>query len=159
MKLTATTDLEAPVEFLHASLADTPGWEREAIRRGISIERPADMPVAGVGAGWLIRVPFRGRARRVLLRLDDLVPDRSIAYSFEGRAMTGSSQFETKALSQKRSRLRVTLEVKPRTLAARLFLNTLRLARRRVEARFEKRLGQLAARIEERYSREKVMRK
>jgi hypothetical protein len=156
MKLTAKTDLEAPVEFVHAFLCDVASWEREVIRRGIEIERPADMPLTGVGAGWRIRVPFRGRVRKVLLRLDDLVQDQTIAYSFEGQAMLGSSVLETKALSPRRSRLRVTIEAKPKTLAARLFLNTLRLARRRVEDRLERRVGQLGDRIAERYARERV---
>jgi hypothetical protein len=156
MKLTAKTDLEAPVEFLHAYLCDNATWEREAIRRGVEVERPADMPLTGVGAGWRIRVPFRGRVRKVLLRVDEIVQDQTIAYSFEGQALVGNSVLEMKALSPRRSRLKVTIEAKPKTLAARLFLNTLRLARRKVEERLEKRVGQLGARIEERYAREKV---
>jgi hypothetical protein len=156
MKLTAKTDLEAPVEFVHAYLCDDAAWEREAIRRGIEVERPADMPLTGVGAGWRIRVPFRGRIRDVLLRLDDLVQNQSIAYSFEGQALVGTTVMETKALSPRSSRLKVTIDAKPKTLTARLFLNTLRLARRKVEDRLEKRISQLADRIEERYAREKA---
>jgi hypothetical protein len=156
MKLTAKTDLEAPVEFLHAYLCDTAFWEREAIRRGVEIERPADMPLAGVGAGWRVRLQFRGRRRSILLRIDALVQDQIIAYSFEGEALQGTSALESRALSPRRSRLRVTIEAKPKTLAARLFLNTLRLARGKVETRLEKRVGQLAARIEERYARERA---
>ena len=156
MRLTVKTDLEAPVEFLHACLCDNAAWEREAIRRGIEIERPSDMPLTGVGAGWRIKVPFRGRVRKVMLRIDAIVQDQSIAYSFEGQALVGTSVLETRALSPRRSRLRMTIEAKPKTLAARLFLNTLRLARRRVEERLEKRVGELAARIEGRYARERA---
>ena len=156
MKLTAKTDLEAPVEFLHAYLCDNATWEREAIRRGIEVERPADMPLSGVGAGWRIKVPFRGRVRKVLLRVDEIVQDQTIAYSFEGQALVGTTVMEMKALSARRSRLKVTIDAKPKTLAARLFLNTLRLARRKVEERFEKRVGKLGARVEERYAREKA---
>jgi hypothetical protein len=156
MKLTAKTDLEVPVEFLFAVLADTTAWEREAIRRGVEVERPADMPLNGVGAGWRIRVRFRGRVRKVMLRLDELVQDQTVAYAFEGEALTGSAMLETRSLSLRRSRLKVTIEAKPKTLAARLFLNTLRLARRRVEDRLEMRVGQLGARIEQNYARERA---
>lgn len=156
MKFTAKTDLEAPVEFLHAYLCDTSTWEREAIRRGVEIARPADTALTGVGAGWHIKIPFRGRVRTVLLRIEAIVLDESIAYSFDGQAMRGTSVLETKALSPRRSRLRLTVEAKPKTLAARLFLNSLRLARRRVEERLERRVHQLANRIEDRYAREKV---
>jgi hypothetical protein len=46
--------------------------------------------------------------------------------------------------------------MKPKTLAARLFINTLRLAKGRVQAKFEKRLGQMATRIKDRYERSQV---
>jgi hypothetical protein len=156
LKLTAKTDLDVPVDFLHAYLCDPAPWEREAIRRGAEIERPADMPLSGVGAGWRIKVPFRGRVRKVLLRVDDIVQDQSIAFSFEGQALVGNSWLETRPLSSRRSRLKVTIEAKPKTLAARLFINTLRLARRRVEDRMEMRVGQLGARIEQAYARERA---
>lgn len=39
-------------------------------------------------------------------------------------------------LSPRRSRVRMDLEVKPKTLAARLFINTMRLAKGRVQGRF-----------------------
>jgi hypothetical protein len=156
MKLTVKTDIDAPAEFVHAYLCDNTVWEREAIRRGVEVERPADMPLRGVGAGWRIKLRFRGRIRNVLLRIDEIVQDEVIGYSFEGQALFGTTELETKALSPRRSRLKVSIEAKPKTLAARLFLNTLRLARRKVEERMEKRVGQLGARIEERYARERV---
>ena len=155
MKLTAKTDLEAPLEYLHAYLCDHTIWAREAMmRRGVDIDRPDDMPLTGVGAGWRIKVPFRGRVRKILLRVDEIVQDQILAYSFEGQALVGTLVLETRALSARRSRLKVMIDVKPKTLSARLFLNTLRLARRKVEERMDKRVGQLGARIEERYVRE-----
>jgi hypothetical protein len=114
------------------------------------------MPLKGVGAGWRIKLRFRGRIRNVLVRLDEMVQDDRIAYSFEGQALFGTTELETKALSPRRSRLKVSIDARPKTLAARLFLNTLRLARRKAEERMEKRVGQLAARIEDRYTREKT---
>jgi len=154
MKLTVKTDVDAPVEFVHGYLCDSAPWEREAIRRGIEVERPADMALTGVGAGWRIRLPFRGRMRKVLIRVDQIVQGEFIGYSFEGQALYGTAQMETKAMSARRSRLKVSVEAKPKTLAARLFLNTLRLARRKAEKRMEKRVAQLGARIEDSYKRE-----
>ena len=148
MKLIAKTDLEAPVDFVYAQLADHVAWEREALRRGADIERPADMEHSGVGAGWRIQVPFRGKVRKVLLKIEQMDPDRSLVFSFDGQSVQGDALLEVQVLSARRSRLRVTLDAKPKTLAARLFINTLRLAKGRVQARFDKRLAQLAARIE-----------
>ncbi len=150
MKLTAKTDIEAPASFVYASLNDHAMWEREMTRRGAEIDRPADMPLAGVGAGWQLRVPFRGKVRKLLLRIEALDPDTRIVISVEGQAIDGSSVWEMLPMSPRRTRLRLAVEVRPKTLAARLFLNTLRLAKGRVQLRLEKRLKQMAARIEER---------
>ncbi len=153
MKLTAKTDIEAPASFVYASLIDHAAWEREVIRRGAEVERPADMPLTGVGAGWRLKVPFRGKVRKLLVRIDALTPDARLVFEIEGQAVEGSSVLELLPMSPRSTRLRLALEVRPKTLAARLFLNTLRLAKGKVQARLEKRVEQLGARIEDQHDR------
>lgn len=154
MKLTAKTDLEVPAAFVFAALIDTPTWEREAVRNGVEVERPPGTPDTGVGAEWRIRGHFRGKARKVLVRIEELTPSQRLALSLDSPSIEGIVQIEVMVLSPRRSRLRSDLEVKPKTLAARLFINTMRLAKGRVQARFEKGLGQLGARIKDRYDRQ-----
>jgi uncharacterized protein YndB with AHSA1/START domain len=153
MKLTAKTDLEVPAADVFAALVDHQSWEREAIRNGVEVERPANTPDTGVGAEWRIRGHFRGKARKVLVRIDELTQDQRLALGLDSPSIEGTTQLEVMVLSPRRSRLRVDLEVKPKTLAARLFINTMRLAKGRVQARFENRLGQLGTRIKDRYER------
>jgi hypothetical protein len=153
MKLTTKTDLEAPIGFVYATLADFPAWEREAVRHGVEIERPADTPLTGKGATWRVRAQYRGKLRKLQVRVDDAIPDDKLIFTLDSASVEGTSQAELISLSPRRTRLRLTLEVRPKTLAARLFINTLRLAKRRVDARFDKRVAQLAARIEEMYQR------
>ena len=153
MKLTAKTDLEVPAAAVFATLIDHPAWEREAIRNGVEIERPADAPATGVGAEWRIRGHFRGKPRKVLVRIEEMTQDQRLALGIDSPSVEGTTRLEVMVLSPRRSRLRVDLEVKPKTLAARLFINTLRLAKGRVQSRFESRLGQLGARIKDRFDR------
>jgi hypothetical protein len=150
MKLTAKTDIEAPASFVYAALIDHAAWEREIIRRGAEIDRPADMPLTGVGAGWNLRVPFRGKVRKLQVRIDEMTPDVRLVLGIDGQAIEGSSVLELLPMSPRRTRMRLALDVRPKTLAARLFLNTLRLAKGRVQVRLEKRLQQMGRRIEER---------
>jgi hypothetical protein len=156
MKLTAKTDLEMPAAAVFASLLDLPAWEREAIRNGVEIERPAGTPATGVGAEWRIRAHFRGKARKVRLRIAEMTQDQQLLLDMDSPSVEGTTRVEVMVLSPRRSRLRVDLEVKPKTLAARLFINTLRLAKGRAQARLETRLGQLGARIKERHDRSQV---
>ncbi len=154
MKLTAKTDLEVPAAFVFATLIDNASWEREAVRNGVEVERPQDSPDSGVGASWRIRGHFRGKARKVLVRIDELTPGQRLALMMDSPSIEGISRLEVMVLSPRRSRLRADLEVKPKTLAARLFINTMRLAKGRVQARFEKGLGTLGTRIKDRYDRQ-----
>lgn len=153
MKLTAKTDLEVPAAAVFAILIDHSAWEREAIRNGIEIERPAGSPATGVGAEWRIRGHFRGKARKIQLRIDEMTPGQRMAIGIDSPSVEGVTRLEVMVLSPRRSRLRVDLEVKPKTLAARLFINTMRLAKGRAQARFEKGLNRLGSRIKERYER------
>ena len=156
MKLNAKTDLDVPPGFVFAALADHASWEAEARQRGTEIERPVEMPLTGVGAGWRIRVQFRGKVRRLLLRLEEVVPGSRMGFSIDGQSIEGGSVVEVLALSERRSRLRLSLEIRPKTLAARLFMNTLRLAKGKVQARFEARVAQFGAQIADRYARSKA---
>lgn len=148
MKLTGKTDIEAPIDFVYRTLNDHAAWEAGARQRGVEVDRPADMPLAGPGAGWRIRLPYRGKVRKVLVRLDGMTPDARIDYTLDGQALGGTVLVELSRLSPKRTRLRLSLVVRPKTLAARLFLNTLRLAKGRVTARLEQRLGQVGKRFQ-----------
>jgi hypothetical protein len=156
MKLTAKTDLEVPADAVYASLMDHQTWEREAVRRGVGVERPSDMPLAGVGAGWRIKARYRGKMRNVLVRINSLTPGQSADFAIEGQSVDGNVVFDVLALSPRRSRLRVSIDIRPKTLAARLFLNTLRLAKGRVQARLETRLGKLGQHLKDRHQRNQV---
>lgn len=156
MKLTAKTDLEVPAAFVFATLVDHPSWERDAVRNGAEVERPPGTPASGLGAAWRLRGQFRGKARKVLLTITELVENQRVVLSLDGPTIEGSSRFEVTVLSPRRSRLRVDVEFRPKTLSARLFINTMRLAKGRVQAKFETRLGQIGGRIKDRYERSQV---
>jgi uncharacterized protein YndB with AHSA1/START domain len=156
MKLTAKTDLEVPAAFVFATLVDHPSWEREAVRNGAEVERPEGSPASGLGAAWRIRGHFRGKTRKMLIRIEDIAENQRLVMSIDSPSIEGSARLEVMVLSPRRSRLRVDVEIKPKTLAARLFINTMRLAKGRVQAKFEKRLGQMGTRIKERYERSQV---
>ena len=54
-------------------------------------------------------------------------------------------------LGQKRTRLHVSLDLKPKTLTAKLYVQSLRLARSRVEKSFGQRIAQMTTEIEKRF--------
>ena len=149
MKLSAKTDIEAPIAYVYASLADHGQWEADARRRGIEVERPEGTPTQGVGAAWRIEAPFRGKIRKIVLTVQEMTPHHRLGMGFDGQTFEGEMVLELLAMSPRSTRMRLLLDLRPKTLSARLFLNTLRLAKARVQGRLDTRLRQFGSRIQE----------
>jgi hypothetical protein len=152
MKLNGRTDVQAPVEFVFDALSDFGFWERAALRRGAEVTRTDKLRAPGAGMGWMIRFGWRGRERQMHVVVKQL--DRPTLLSFDGDspAAEGGAVLEVVPLSSTRARILVQTTVKPRTLAARLMIQSMRIARGKVTARFDKKLRQMAQIIEDRYA-------
>lgn len=152
MNLAAKTDLEAPIDFVYETLSDHRSWERDVAERGIRVERPADTPVSGPGAGWWLHLPYRGKLVRLYLQLLREKLYDHLLFEMQSNTIEGEVAMSVMALSPRRTRLHMTIEVNPRTLAARLLLNTLKLAKGRVQARLDQRIGHMGLVIQSRYA-------
>ncbi len=153
MKLVAKYDVEAPVDFVFAQLADFEGWERAAMRRGADVSRIDKLREAGPGMTWLTTFRYRNKDRSAAIKLDALNPTSSMALTAMAAMVDGFLRIELLDLAARRTRVEVTLDVKPKTLAAKIYVQSLRLARARVERGFAQRVALLATEIEDRFRR------
>lgn len=151
MHFSSRTDIEAPIEFVYASLADLEGWERAAMRRGAEVNRTDKLRAPGVGMGWHVVFRFRGKERAVDIRLTGQEPGAKLAFAGKGRMLEGDLSVDLLSLSPKRTRMVLHTDVRPLTLAARLFLQSLRLAKGRVQSKLNKRMEQLSTDLETRF--------
>jgi hypothetical protein len=156
MKLTTRQDIEAPLGFVYDQLCDFDGWERAAMRRGAEVERTDPAAAAGPGLAWRLRFRLRGRERKMLLRLVGMSSEGRLEFEMDSPSITGTSRIELMPLAARRTRMTSVLDIKPKTLAARLFLQSLKLARGKVQGRFDMRMGQLAAAIAERHQTRRI---
>ncbi|MFE3836215.1 SRPBCC family protein [Pseudogemmobacter sonorensis] len=150
MKLTTRQDIEAPLDFVYAQLTDFEQFERMVMRRGAEVERIDRLARPGPGMGWRLRFAYKGKPRKVVVRLLDLAQDALLDYAFDSPSVEGGGRLELIALAPRRTRMTLAVEIRPKTLAARLFLQSLRLAKGRVQRRFDKAGGKLAGLIEDR---------
>lgn len=155
MKLNTKRDIEAPVDFVFAALTEFDAWERAAMRSGAEVERLATG--AEASPAWNIRFTFRGKNRRVQISVIENTPRQRLGFAMIGTVLDGHSTLDLLPLSARRTRLVLSLTVKPKTLAARLFVHSLKLARRRVMTRLDQRLAHLAQDIEARYRQDQLM--
>ena len=151
MKLTAKYDLEAPATFVFGQLVDFDGWERAAIRRGADVMRTDKLTRTGPGATWAASFRYRAKVREVTIRLDSMTPATALGLTGISKLADGVMAADVLEVGPSRTRLEVRLEIKPKTLAARIYVQSLRLARARVERSFAQRVAQLTAEIEDRY--------
>ena len=153
MKLVAKKDVEAPAAFVFRQMSDFEGWERAAMRRGAEVTRADSLAAVGPGMAWDTQFTYRGKERRVNLRLETITPNSGLALALRSVPVNGTLQIDVIDLAAKRTRIELRLEVRPNTLAARILLQSLRLARARVDRNFDQRVAQLAVEIEDRYRR------
>lgn len=152
MKLSGRTDIQAPASFVFDVLSDFDYWERAAMRRGADVHRTDKLKEPGAGMAWLIRFGWRGRERQMHMKLVALDRPTQIVFAGDGPSVIVGITCEIVELSAKRCRIIVQTDIKPRTLAARLFIQSLKLAKGKVVKRYESRLTAAAAMIEARYA-------
>lgn len=127
------------------------------MRRGADVNRTDKLRVPGVGMSWQARFAWRGRERQLRVRLQDLTPTKGLGVDFDGPSVEGTLRIELVELAAKRTRMLMQVEVKPRTLAARLFVQSMRLAKGRVQRRYDARMATIARDIEARFAGQPVL--
>jgi carbon monoxide dehydrogenase subunit G len=150
MKLASKKDVEAPIATVWAALVDFETWERAAMRRGVEVARTDQLRAPGVGMSWHARFSYRGKQRKVDLSLTEMAAPGAVGFYLVSPAVESTTRIELMEMSAKRTRMHVTTEIKPRSLGARLFLQSLRLARAKVDRRFDARIAQFATELEAR---------
>ena len=147
MKFSAREDIEAPIDQVFARVTDFATFERQMLRRGAEVRRvDAGQPVT-VGSAWDVAFTFRSRERRLQATVTRLDPPSDLVIAIAGNGMDGVTTVELVALSPRRTRLSVTIELSARSLSARLLLQSLKLAKSNLSNRFKKRVSEFAAGI------------
>ena len=150
MKLATKKDIEAPIAKTWAAMSDFEFWERSAMSRGVEVERTDKLRAAAPGMSWKARFSYRGKARKADLTLTEISEPGVLGFTLVSNAVEVVSRIELIEMSAKRTRMHLTSEIKPRSLGARLFLQSLRLARAKVDRKFDARITQMATDLETR---------
>jgi uncharacterized protein YndB with AHSA1/START domain len=142
MKFSTRADVEAPAEEVFAAFADFPRFVRLAEKRGARVEARA----AAV-FGWAARFDWNGKARELQGEVVRLDPPRGFAAEMRAGGLDGTLEVEVTPLEAARARVRVAMEWRPRTMAGRILLQSLKLVKGRLDDRFAARVAEFAAGI------------
>lgn len=148
MRFASKQDIEAPIEAVFKILTDFEAWERAVMRRGVEIERKDKLQQTGAGMRWGAHFSYRSKPREMDVELTQINTPTLLRFAAVSQALEGVVSVELLELGAKRTRLHSTIDITPRSLTARLFLQSLRLARTKLDRKFDQRIAMLAADIE-----------
>lgn len=151
MFLSAKEDIEAPIDHVFALMTDFDPIERAALRRGIDVQRCDTLTEPGAGMEWQVEFEYRGKMRSMVLTLQEFDSPQSVTFEGVSQGLTGSVSVDLVAMSKTRTRMSVDLELEAKTLSARLVLQSLKLARTKINNAFHLRVANYATDLEGRY--------
>lgn len=151
MKFTTKEDIDCPIAHVFAQAADFTGFERQALRRGADVRKTDQNVQHGLGSSWDVIFKFRGKDRHLKALITGWEPPHGYIVTSLTNGIEGTLQVELVPLSRNRTRLSVSIELKPQTLGARIMVQSLKLARTTLQRRFALRVSDYASDIVERY--------
>lgn len=129
MQFTAREDISAPIDRVFAAVTDFEAFERAILRRGAEIERTDTLTVPAPGMAWRSKFEFRGKTRKMDAELTRFEAPETFAISTNSAGMDGEVVVELVQLSPRQTRLQIITLLKPRSMSAKLLVQTLRLAK------------------------------
>ncbi|MCA0044389.1 SRPBCC family protein [Celeribacter litoreus] len=152
MKFSTRKDIEAPAEYVFAQITDFDAFERQAMRRGVELTRKSPAQARGVGASWVLKVPFRGKVRDMTAEITEMDAPNVL----KGLAVSGGLNMEMTAelvpLSPRRTRLTFGYDVRPKSLTARILVQSVKFAKGTLQKRFEKRVATYCQQVSDQYA-------
>lgn len=150
MKFSSREDIEAPISEVFDMLSDFSLYERSAMRRGAEVRRSDDLTDPGVGMTWNASFNMRGKKRHIVVQLTSYDTPNAMVFDSKAKGVEGRMTIDLVALSLNRTRMAVGLELTPKSIPARLFIQSLRLGKARLTKRFKLRVAQFAKDLEDR---------
>jgi len=150
MKFSNRVDVALPADKLFEQITDIPVIERAALRKGVKLRRLDSLAEKAAGMSWDVGFRLRGKDRQMIVdvtRFDrpTRVEYKGVSTSFDVTLILDLTEF-----SQSRTRLSTELELKPRTLGARLLLQSARLGRGKLDQRYDARIKGFLRDLEQR---------
>ncbi|HEY0212980.1 MAG TPA: SRPBCC family protein [Paenirhodobacter sp.] len=145
MIFTGKVDIAAPAETVFDTVTDFEALARQARRKGAVMRRLDAGTAAGPDMRWETDFRFRGKDRHMDARVTRFIRPEEMAFEARSRGFDLLVTMQVVALAATRARLHVTVEAHPRTLGARLLLQSARLGQSTLEARFQQRLEAFCA--------------
>ncbi|RDW13686.1 hypothetical protein [Paracoccus thiocyanatus] len=147
MKFSTRQDIDLSAEALFRAASDFPAIERLLVRRGATVRRLDDMAEPGVGQRWLIGFDWRGRHREVTAQVARLDAPELVVIQGDSEQFDLTIRMTVVALTRSKSRMIFETEAQPRSMKARLLVQTAKLGKAQLDRKFARRVGEFVNQI------------
>lgn len=148
MKFSTREDIEATQQEVFEAVSNFQGFERMIMRRGAEVVRLDTQVDKSVGMCWDVSFKFRGRERNARATLMQYNPPEGFLITSESGGIDAEIEVKVLQLSPKRTRMMVSMDMKPKSLSARLLIQSLKLAKGSLNSKFKTRVADFAQSIE-----------
>jgi hypothetical protein len=149
MKFSANQDVDIAQYDLFERMSNFGHFEGQAIRRGVTVVRQG-LSMAMVGLKWKCVFKLLGRDHAMVIELSEFDQGNAVLFNFLNFSLNIRVRAELSALSRQRIRVHATSVLEPKTLAARLLVQSMKLGRSKFNKRLQARLVQLCKKLSER---------
>ena len=155
MQFSSVQDVNAPLDFVFQQMSDFEGYEAYGLRAGADVERQDTLTGKAAGMQWKVEGDLRGKRRKINIELTEYRPDNLLKFFVKSSGVEATATMEAMALTRKQSRIKVTTVLKPKTISARLILQSAKLAKNSMNRKFNHRFWTYANHIESNYNQQR----
>ncbi|MGB0960643.1 MAG: SRPBCC family protein [Halocynthiibacter sp.] len=148
MKFKTSEDVEAPANVVFDAITDFDGFERMVLRRGADVDRLHAPRHAPSILSWDVTFKYRGKLRNVDVDLVRYVVPEGISIVAKSGNMSADFLVDLVPLSKNHTRMIVSFDMKAKSLGAKLFVQSIKLARNTFNKKFAGRVARFAREVE-----------
>jgi cell division protein ZapA (FtsZ GTPase activity inhibitor) len=137
VKFRVSDEVEAPANWVWKGFTDFTFIEAEALANGADLTRVGGWSEPRVGASWHGAVQVRGKARAIEAQVSAFMPPEALVIQTRIGGMRCQYEVALDPLATAVTRVSVMLELSAATMSAKLLLQSMKVARRRVHQRLE----------------------
>ncbi|MDD9718346.1 SRPBCC family protein [Dinoroseobacter sp. PD6] len=150
MQFRASEVVTGPIDLVFAGLSDMAHYERDALARGVQVERLDNLPRPAPGMQW--RVPFRAKGRDRVAEFALVKLAAPTGMRFEGRVqgLFFESDFDCRVLDPDATEVTITTKLRAKSISAKVILQSMKLARASLAKQYRKRVRKSLRELEDR---------
>ncbi len=148
MKFASSTDIEATLDHTFNAFANFELFEKMGVKSGAAVRRLECASPRDPGAQWQIDAKIRGKQRHIELELTSFDRPEFIGFKARTGGVKALIKIDLIFLSARHTRANLQLDLNPKTISARLFVQGVKLVKKRVDVKIEKGLKKFGNSIE-----------